>query len=458
MTAPSSALVRVLAHRWFGMARDAAFVFVATAGVFAVSDGYPPAQVAVLAVINTALVFAWCLVADVYDVSHPRVATPPLGRLVRGLVWVLLTYLAVHFVTEGEPERRTIVFAWSAAVTAMVLGYAGRAVALAWFQRRGALRERLLIVGGDDQAQTVATQIAAEAHLSLHLLGALDEFSPRSSRIGPVEVLGDPLDLEAAVERTRATAVVVVANAISWEAQEHVMQVAADRPGLRVFMVAGVSDLLSSEVLPARDGLPPLVRLRPAQLRGSDALMKRALDMGAGVLLLPVLALVLGVAWLSGGRPVTRTVEVLGRGGRTVRMRLLAPGAPGSVRSRLAAGRAGKVPALPGVLAGDLSLVGPRPIPASALDATVDLRWRRRLLLMAPGLTGPWDHEDTREDSVLEELAYIRTYTIWADLRLLAVSLLRLMRRGTAVPALREPAPDATPSPLGRAPGPGSPQ
>src|SRR5690606_27456838 len=166
----------------------------------------------------------------------------------------------------------------------------------------------------------------------------------RSSMLGVVPVLGDPLELEAVVERTRATAVLVVANAISWEANEHVMQAAADRPGLRVFMVAGVSDLLSSEVLAARDGMPPLVRLRPAQLKRSDALLKRGIDMALAVAFLPALVVVLAVARASSGGRLTRQIEVHGRGGSVVGMRLLAYGQPGSVRSRLAGGRAGKLP------------------------------------------------------------------------------------------------------------------
>jgi lipopolysaccharide/colanic/teichoic acid biosynthesis glycosyltransferase len=445
-------LVAVLGHRWFGASRDAAFVFAATLATFLVSDGYPGWEAPVLTVINTALVVAWGLAADLYDTSHPRVASPPLAPIVRMVVGVLLTYLAVHFVTAGDPERRTIVFATGAVVGSMVLGYSIRVVALLWFQGRGLLRERLLIVGGDEQALAVAEQIDRERRVSLQLVGALDEFAPRSSRLGPVEVLGDPLELSAVVDRTRATAVVVVANAISWEAQEHVMRVAADQPELRVFMVAGVSDLLSSEVVTARDGLPSLVRLRPAQLRRSDALIKRAVDLSLGLLLLPVVIMVLVVALVAGGRPLTRRVEVLGRGGAPVRMRLLEPGRPGSLRARLAGGRAGKLPALAAVLLGRLSLVGPRPIPADAPD--VGGASRRRLLLMAPGLTGPWDREGTPSDSVLDDLAYIRTYTPWSDVRLLLGSFARFMTRQTPVPALRDMEPSAGSRRAGAVPGP----
>src|SRR5690606_39198426 len=141
---------------------------------------------------------------------------------------------------------RTIVFLWGSAVAGFAAGYTVRAFALVWFQRRGLLRERVLIVGGDEQALMVAVQIGHEHRLAVEAVGILDEFAPRSSRIGGMPVLGDPLEVERVVAQTRATATVVVANAISWEANEHVMQVAADRPDLRVFVVAGVSDLLSS--------------------------------------------------------------------------------------------------------------------------------------------------------------------------------------------------------------------
>ncbi|MDO9444606.1 MAG: hypothetical protein Q7K37_04765, partial [Dehalococcoidia bacterium] len=269
---------RVLGHPWFGPLRDAIAVYGMNVLVFGFADDYRTWEVLVLAGIAASLQFGWFVVADVYDTSHPRVARPPLAHLVRGLTWVLLTYLATHFITNGEPERRTIVFAWSATVVAIALIYALRAVALVSLQRKGEFRERLLIVGANLQAETVAEQIASQRTHALDVVGVLDEFSARSSRIGPLQVLGDPLELEAVVERYRVTSVVVLATAVSWEAQEHVMQVAAQRPGLRVFMVAGVHDLLSSEVVPARDGMPSLVRLRPAQLRRSEAVVKRAMD------------------------------------------------------------------------------------------------------------------------------------------------------------------------------------
>jgi lipopolysaccharide/colanic/teichoic acid biosynthesis glycosyltransferase len=58
---------------------------------------------------------------------------------------------------------------------------------------------------------------------------------------------------------------------------------------------------------------------------------------------------------------------------------------------------------------------------------------------MSPGLTGPWDLARSEvESSLLDDLAYIRTYTVWADIRLMLRSLRRTVMRESAVPAMRE--------------------
>ena len=49
-----------------------------------------------------------------------------------------------------------------------------------------------------------------------------------------------------------------------------------------------------------------------------------------------------------------------------------------------------------------------------------------RLAAVKPGLTGPWrltGPQASRSDQALRDLAYIRDYTIWEDLRILWISL-----------------------------------
>ncbi len=79
-------------------------------------------------------------------------------------------------------------------------------------------------------------------------------------------------------------------------------------------------------------------------------------------------------------------------------------------------------PQLWNVLVGDMSLVGPRPLPVK--EAHGDEWWQRRRLTMPPGLTCLWQIEDDamtmsfRQWMALD-MAYIDRWSIWLDLKLI---------------------------------------
>jgi len=76
-----------------------------------------------------------------------------------------------------------------------------------------------------------------------------------------------------------------------------------------------------------------------------------------------------------------------------------------------------------------------------ALTAEADLRqqpWARTLFLVRPGLTGPrvangngW----VLEEQAIRDVAYVREYSLWLDLRLLFGSMVRMLRREEALPS-----------------------
>jgi lipopolysaccharide/colanic/teichoic acid biosynthesis glycosyltransferase len=81
-----------------------------------------------------------------------------------------------------------------------------------------------------------------------------------------------------------------------------------------------------------------------------------------------------------------------------------------------------ELPQLMNVLAGDMSLVGPRPAPPREVQG-YDL-WHRRRLSMRPGITGLWQVEARMDDHFDEraelDLRYIDHWSLWMDLRILA--------------------------------------
>ncbi len=92
-----------------------------------------------------------------------------------------------------------------------------------------------------------------------------------------------------------------------------------------------------------------------------------------------------------------------------------------------------ELPQLFNVLKGDMSLVGPRPLPLDE-QAQCD-QWQKGRLDVTPGLTCVWQvHGRSRvtfEEWMRMDLGYIRKYQVWADLKLIFQTIPAvLLRRG----------------------------
>ena len=82
-----------------------------------------------------------------------------------------------------------------------------------------------------------------------------------------------------------------------------------------------------------------------------------------------------------------------------------------------------ELPQFINVLRGDMSLVGPRP-PIAYECQEYDIWHRRRVLEVQPGITGLWQIRGRSrirfDDMVRLDLQYVRTWSLWLDLQILA--------------------------------------
>jgi exopolysaccharide biosynthesis polyprenyl glycosylphosphotransferase len=237
------------------------------------------------------------------------------------------------------------------------------------------------------------------------------------------------------------------------------------RRGLPVRLAPTTAELLSHRVqaVPA-PGLP-LFDLRPPVLGGAAFLAKRAFDLVVGALLLllalPILAVSALAVLVEDGRPLIHRSQRVGveeeeftcfkmrtmRASAETEQQALeaaneADGAIFKIRDDPRVTRVGGVlrrfsidelPQLWNVLRGEMSLVGPRPLPLRDYERLDDLHKKRYLVL--PGLTGLWQvsgrSELSFDDLVRLDFYYIETWSIWLDLTIMARTVpVVLGRRG----------------------------
>ncbi|MGI5246784.1 sugar transferase [Dactylosporangium sp. CA-139066] len=172
--------------------------------------------------------------------------------------------------------------------------------------------------------------------------------------------------------------------------------------------------------------------------------MRRSLDLiaasAAALVLAPVIAATAVFVRVALGGPVLFRQERAGRDGvpfTLVKFRSMREG-PGSDAERLT--RSGKflrassldeLPALWNVLRGDMSLVGPRPLPVSYLARYTDEQRRRHDV--RPGITGLAQVRGRNalswEQKFAYDLEYVRNRSLGLDLRILAETVRTVLRR-----------------------------
>ncbi|MBL8160437.1 MAG: sugar transferase [Anaerolineae bacterium] len=84
-----------------------------------------------------------------------------------------------------------------------------------------------------------------------------------------------------------------------------------------------------------------------------------------------------------------------------------------------------EIPELINVVRGDMSLVGPRPIPTYVLERNIAPEYERRFDTK-PGVTGLWQvtrrHIGTIEEMAETDILYVQNRSLWLDLKILIVS------------------------------------
>jgi Undecaprenyl-phosphate glucose phosphotransferase len=383
-----------------------------------------------------------------------------ITALLQGVVAIsVLAALGSYFV-RGELARSVLLLFAGLAATSLCGSRVLLRLALRALRRNRRNLRHVLVVGTGAPAAALVAKMGRRPEFGLAVEGLV---SARAEEVGGtvagLAVLGTIADLPELVERTGAELVYLALPRAEHEAELEALEALSDTTAA----VRLVPDLTRAFTLNASvedfDGTP-IVLVTESPEQGIRSIVKRLFDIGASaaglVILSPLLALLAIVVRLDSPGPVFYTQERVGLNGRRFRMikfrtmRIDAegegapgwskPGDPRRTRSGSFLRRLSldELPQLWNVLVGHMSLVGPRPERPVFVEQFRS-RIPRYMLRhhVKAGITGWAQVNGLRGDTPLDrrieyDLYYIENWSMLFDLKILALTALRVFRDRSA--------------------------
>lgn len=327
-----------------------------------------------------------------------------------------------------------------------------RVMARTYFRARReslAVSRRVLIVGTGPLGRSVGEQIRSEEPATVTLLGFINDGYAGD---GTPDALGGLEQLESTVRSCDPTDVVIALPYSAFHKMSEIVSRLEHAP-VGVWIALGFFDLaLYRTDIESVAGIP-MLDLRASAIDDYQRLVKRAFDLvfsiAALVPALPLMAISALMIVLEDGFPIFFRQLRVGENGRLFTMlkfRTMVRNAEQlqrQVEKRDEAGnlvhkskddprvtRMGRLlrrfsldelPQLFNILAGSMSLVGPRPEMPYLVEKYQP--WQRKRFAVPPGLTGWWQVSG-RSDRPMhlhteDDLYYIQNYSIWLDVQIL---------------------------------------
>ena len=346
-----------------------------------------------------------------------------------------------------------------------------RAGGTAWMlrlKRRGVFNHRVAIFGAGSQGDRLAKYILGNEKLTIDLVGFFDDRVPERlpEREVKLPLYGDLKDLIAQIRRGLIDQVIV---ALPWSAERRLQEVVAELAitPVRIRLAPDLATFAFSQRPVVLLGDLPVMTLFERPISGFDQVVKKAEDMILGtlalILLSPLLLVVAVAIKLDSPGPIFFRQDREGFNNQRFRIwkfrsmradRCETDGITQASKADARITRVGRfirrtsideLPQLFNVLAGEMSLVGPRPHAPSTKagdkvfsDVVSHYAARHKV---KPGMTGwaqvfGWRGETDTEEKLLKrlehDLYYIENWSVLLDLYILARTAVTLAFQKTA--------------------------
>ncbi|WGX94730.1 sugar transferase [Nocardioides sp. L-11A] len=382
-----------------------------------------------------------------------------LKALVRGSLAGAGVVAMAAYLVNYDMSRGYFALAWGIGTTGLLLErYAVRRV-VARLRRAHRLVNRMVVVGDPVAVGELGAALARQPELGYRIVGACIDGSAPSF---PVPILGGPGTAVAACREHHADTLLIAGGSFSSSLDLRQVGWELEDTGIELVVLPNLIDVAGPRMrLRPVAGLP-FVHVDPPQVAQALRWGKAVFDrVGAALLLLLFAPLLLALAVavkLDDGGPVLYRHRRIGLDGREFglwKLRSMVPDAAAQHAALVGAHgttpllfklpadprvtRVGAVlrrwsldelPQLLNVLAGQMSLVGPRPQVAAEVACYSPAMHRR--LRVRPGMTGLWQVSGRSELTAAEaerlDLSYVENWSMAADLGILARTARAVLR------------------------------
>ncbi len=346
---------------------------------------------------------------------------------------------------------------WFMTTSIIVATRLGMRFFLEGIRRRGRNIRHVLIVGTNPRAISFAHKIESKPESGYRIIGfADDKWSELDAfKSGPYRLVCDLPHLAQYLRQTVVDEVVIGLPIRSYYEQASTIAAMCEIHGIMVQFLPGLFNLKLARLRADEFDGDPLITLSTGHMDGWPVILKRALDivLSFAVLLVlaPVLLVVAALIKLTSDGPVFFMQDRLGLNKhrfRICKFRTMVADAEqkqhgleslneqqgpvfkiGADPRITPLGRIlrktsiDELPQLVNVLRGEMSLVGPRPLPVRDYEG-FDQDWHRRRFSVPPGITCLWQISGRNSigfDRWMElDMEYIDKWSLWLDFQILA--------------------------------------
>jgi exopolysaccharide biosynthesis polyprenyl glycosylphosphotransferase len=410
-------------------------------------------------VLSVILVVSWLIALELRqsrDISLVGNGAEEYRRVVSATAWVFGLIAVSGLLLEAQMSRGYLSIALVLGLIGLIIGRHCVRRDLARRRTRGEFISRVVVLGKPESVRVLCESFWRAKATGYRVVGVcIPDFDGEVGEelltpTGVVPVLGDASSVESALSLTGADTLAVAAVEHLGHTKMKKLVWRLESLGVDLIVVPGVTDIAGPRLRMRPIDNLPLFQIAPPRQDGPSAVEKRCFDLAFGtaalVAAIPIMVLAAWAIKLDDGGPVIFCQERVGHHGKRFRlvkfrtMTVDAEARKGAERATVCdcgvfyksacdsrTTRVGKflratsideLPQLFNVLAGAMSIVGPRPLVPGEGESVEEFVERRGHV--KPGITGLWQtsgRSDTSEEERIRlDHSYVDNWSCVQDL------------------------------------------